>query len=177
MKNLRLIVFAVMAFAIFGSFERSASAQPAQPSQASSSPAAKKKKLKKKHSSKREPSQKAPTPDRISEIQSALAKGGYYQGAPNGKWDSDTVTALEKFQSSHGIDASGKLDASTLQKLGLGSDIAGVSAPTHPQPTTSPAASPSARSPSSPPLSSSTTNSGSSVSTDSASASPGSALK
>ena len=33
----------------------------------------------------------APTRDRISEIQSALARGGYYKGDPNGKWDSDTA--------------------------------------------------------------------------------------
>jgi peptidoglycan hydrolase-like protein with peptidoglycan-binding domain len=73
--------------------------------------------------------QAAPTPDRINEIQSALARGGYYQGDPNGKWDSDTVAAMQKFQSANGLDATGKLDAPTLQKLGLGSDIAGVSAP------------------------------------------------
>ena len=48
---------------------------------------------------------------------------------PNGKWDSNTVAALQKFQSANGIEANGKLDAPTLQKLGLGSDIAGVSAP------------------------------------------------
>jgi peptidoglycan hydrolase-like protein with peptidoglycan-binding domain len=92
---------------------------------------------KKKHhavSSRRQPYQKAPTADRISEIQTALARGGYYQGDPNGKWDSTTVAAVEKFQSAHGIDADGKLDAPTLQKLGLGSGIAGVSAPRPPAP-------------------------------------------
>ena len=84
---------------------------------------------KKKHHSKREPTQKAPTADRISEIQSALSRGGYYQGNPNGKWDSNTVAAVQKFQSANGIEANGKLDAPTLQKLGLGSGIAGVAAP------------------------------------------------
>lgn len=82
-----------------------------------------------KHYSKRQPAQKAPTADRISEIQSALAREGYYHGDPNGKLDSNTVAALQKFQSANGLDASGKLDAPTLQKLGLGSDIAGVAAP------------------------------------------------
>jgi peptidoglycan hydrolase-like protein with peptidoglycan-binding domain len=84
---------------------------------------------KKRHSARREPKQKAPTPERISEIQSALARNGYYQGEPNGKWDSNTIGAMQKFQSDHGLDATGKLDALSLQKLGLGSDIAGVSAP------------------------------------------------
>jgi peptidoglycan hydrolase-like protein with peptidoglycan-binding domain len=104
---------------------------------------------KKKHHSKRQPSQKAPMPDRISEIQSSLARGGYYQGQPNGKWDSNTVAALQKFQSSNGIEANGKLDAPTLQKLGLGSDIAGVSAPKPVPPpsccSTAPAAPPSSQ--------------------------------
>jgi peptidoglycan hydrolase-like protein with peptidoglycan-binding domain len=71
----------------------------------------------------------APTPDRINDIQSALARGGYYKGDPNGKMDPDTVEALQRFQSANGLDTTGKLDALTLQKLGLGSDIAGVSSP------------------------------------------------
>lgn len=71
----------------------------------------------------------APTSDRISDIQTALSRGGYYSGDPSGKWDADTVDAVQKFQSSNGLDMTGKLDALTLQKLGLGSDVAGVSAP------------------------------------------------
>jgi peptidoglycan hydrolase-like protein with peptidoglycan-binding domain len=93
------------------------------------------KKMKKpshRHSSRREPFQKAPTPDRISEIQSALARGGYYQGDPNGKWDSNTVSALQKFQSANNLNASGKLDATSLQKMGLGSSTAGLNPPTPP---------------------------------------------
>ncbi len=99
------------------------------PSTSASTPAKPATHKKTHHAAKHQPTQKAPTADRISEIQSALSKGGYYQGDPNGKWDSSTVAALEKFQSANGIDANGKLDAPTLQKLGLGSGIAGVSAP------------------------------------------------
>ena len=91
--------------------------------------ATKKKSSKKHHASKREPTQKAPTPQRISEIQSALAHGGYYQGTPNGKWDSNTVAAMQKFQSDNGLSTSGKIDATSLEKLGLGSGTAGVDAP------------------------------------------------
>jgi peptidoglycan hydrolase-like protein with peptidoglycan-binding domain len=95
---------------------------------------AKKKTTAKKRSAKREPTQKAPTPQRISEIQSALARDGFYQGEPNGKWDSNTIGAMQKFQSSKGLEPSGKLDALSLQKLGLGSSVAGVSAPKPPTP-------------------------------------------
>ncbi|MGB8799466.1 MAG: peptidoglycan-binding domain-containing protein [Candidatus Acidiferrales bacterium] len=98
------------------------------PQQATTS-TTKKKSSKKHHSSKREPTQKAPTPERISEIQSALAHNGYYQGNPTGKWDSNTISAMQKFQSDNGLSNSGKIDAPSLQKLGLGSGTAGVDAP------------------------------------------------
>jgi peptidoglycan hydrolase-like protein with peptidoglycan-binding domain len=121
--------------------------QPASSSSASTTP--KKKTVSKKHHSKRESTQRAPTPARISEIQSALARDGYYQGQPNGKWDSNTVAAMQKFQSGNGLEASGKLNALSLQKLGLGSSVAGVSAPKPVQPATTkpPASSPSSTAP------------------------------
>jgi peptidoglycan hydrolase-like protein with peptidoglycan-binding domain len=76
--------------------------------------------------------QAAPTPDRISEIQDALAKKGALTGTPSGKWDDSTVDAMKKFQSDHGLNPSGKLDALTLQKLGLGSETAGLAPPNPP---------------------------------------------
>jgi peptidoglycan hydrolase-like protein with peptidoglycan-binding domain len=109
--------------------QSSAAPAPANSSAATTATAKKKKSSKNHHSSKREPTQKAPTAQRISEIQSALAHGGYYQGAPNGKWDSNTIAAMQKFQSENGLSSSGKIDAPSLQKLGLGSGTAGVDAP------------------------------------------------
>jgi peptidoglycan hydrolase-like protein with peptidoglycan-binding domain len=82
--------------------------------------------------SKRVKGQAAPTSDRINEIQGALAKNGAYTGEPSGKWDDSTVEAMKKFQASHGLNPSGKMDALTLQKLGLGSDTAGMGVPTPP---------------------------------------------
>lgn len=73
--------------------------------------------------------QTAPTSDRITEIQSALAKAGAYEGDPTGNWDAKTIAAMTKFQQSNGLSPSGKLDALSLQKLGLGSDTAGKGAP------------------------------------------------
>src|SRR5271168_5070623 len=43
---------------------------------------------------RRQPGQKAPAPDRISEIQTALAKDGSFSANPNGKWDPATVDAM-----------------------------------------------------------------------------------
>ncbi|HEY2353160.1 MAG TPA: peptidoglycan-binding domain-containing protein [Candidatus Acidoferrum sp.] len=86
----------------------------------------------KRTSSRRQTGQKAPTPERVSEIQQALAKDGSFSGTPSGKWDTSTVDAMKKFQAAHGLNASGKLDAKTLQQLGLGSHTAGMGAPTPP---------------------------------------------
>jgi len=113
----------------------SASAGPAKPrssaSKAPGSAAGGKAHAKKtsKHSKRRERGQKVPTPDRITEIQQALAKDGSFTGTPNGKWNDSTVEAMKKFQAGHGLNPSGKLDALTLQRLGLGSQTAGVAAP------------------------------------------------
>jgi peptidoglycan hydrolase-like protein with peptidoglycan-binding domain len=85
-----------------------------------------------RRTSRRERGQRVPTPERIAEIQNALAKDGSFGGAPNGKWDAATVDAVKKFQDSHGLSPTGKLDAKTLQKLGLGSQTAGVAPPTPP---------------------------------------------
>src|SRR5487761_979959 len=72
---------------------------------------------------------RAPAPERTEQIQSALERGGYYSGNPNGRWDGGTQEALRRFQAANGLPATGKLDALSLQKLGLGSDVAGLSAP------------------------------------------------
>ena len=76
--------------------------------------------------------QEAPTPERINEIQEALVSKGAFTGTPTGKWDDSSVDAMKKFQSSHGLEPTGKLDALTLQKLGLGSQTAGLAAPVAP---------------------------------------------
>ena len=82
--------------------------------------------------SRRVKGQTAPTPDRIGEIQAALGREGTYDGVPSGKWDASTEGALRKYQAAHGLSPTGKLDALTLQKLGLGSEVAGVAPPTPP---------------------------------------------
>jgi peptidoglycan hydrolase-like protein with peptidoglycan-binding domain len=96
-----------------------------------------------KKTTRRERGQKVPAPERISEIQTALAKDGSFGGKPSGKWDASTVDAMKRFQEAHGLNASGKLDAKTLQKLGLGSQTAGLAPPMPPVSSSSLATSPS----------------------------------
>jgi peptidoglycan hydrolase-like protein with peptidoglycan-binding domain len=111
-----------------------ADAQTASQKKPTASSSAKKshKKKSSRKLSRWERGQKVPTPDRITEIQQALAKDGSFTGTPNGKWDDSTVEAMRKFQDAHGLNASGKIDAKTLQQLGLGSQTAGVAAPLPP---------------------------------------------
>jgi peptidoglycan hydrolase-like protein with peptidoglycan-binding domain len=73
--------------------------------------------------------QAAPTTDRVKEIQTALQKDGSYQGEPTGKWDAATTDAMRKYQEKNGANPTGKIDAVSLHKLGLGSDTAGKGAP------------------------------------------------
>lgn len=131
MKRLAIVASLTLVGVFAGGARAAASPAAAHPQASASSPTTPKSKtpVKKRRRHHREPSQKAPTPDRIMEIQSALARNGFYEGDPNGKWDTNTVAAMRKFQSANGLESTGKIDALSLQKLGLGSDIAGVSAP------------------------------------------------
>jgi hypothetical protein len=86
---------------------------------------------------------KAPSVQRTEEIQAALQRGGYYAGSPTGKWDSGTQASLRRFQEANGLPPTGKLDALSLQKMGLGSDVAGVSAPRAVTPSSPPTSTPS----------------------------------
>jgi len=135
-SGVMIAISLVLGAASFAATARAVSSPP----QSSSKPSAKKgtatskssassKKGKKGGRKHWEPIQKAPTTDRIEEIQSALSREGYYHGDPTKKWDANTQDAMRHFQEDHGMNGSGRLDATTLQKLGLGSDIAGVSAP------------------------------------------------
>jgi peptidoglycan hydrolase-like protein with peptidoglycan-binding domain len=107
------------------------------PDKGTSSKTSGKKTVKSSSRSRKQAGQKAPSSDRINEIQAALARDGSYQGAPSGKWDENTAAAMRKFQAAHGLSPNGKLDAPSLQRLGLGSQTAGVAAPTPPPGATS----------------------------------------
>lgn len=72
--------------------------------------------------------QQQPTPDRIKEIQSALAQKGYLQGEPDGNWNPSTVDALKRFQQDQNLSADGKLSSMSLIALGLGPRRTGMPA-------------------------------------------------
>jgi peptidoglycan hydrolase-like protein with peptidoglycan-binding domain len=103
-----------------------------------SAPATKKSSKPAKKRAPRPRAQKAPTADRIREIQTALGQKGFYEGEPSGKWDARSVDAMKKFQTANDLTATGKFDAKSLQKLGLGSEVAGAAAPRIPANSTKP---------------------------------------
>lgn len=59
-------------------------------------------------------------PERVEEIQRALAQAGYLEGEPGGQWDTRTREAMRRFQVDHGFPATGLPEAKSLMKLGLG---------------------------------------------------------
>jgi peptidoglycan hydrolase-like protein with peptidoglycan-binding domain len=138
-QNATHLALTLLVAAGLGVFAVSTRAQstPQNKTTTSSSKSKSHKKKSAKQPSRWEKGQKVPTPARISEIQQALAKDGSFTGTPNGKWDDSTVDAMKKFQDAHGLNPSGKLDAKTLQQLGLGSTTAGLGAPMPPTSSTS----------------------------------------
>lgn len=132
LRNATHLASSLLLAAGLGVFSDSVKAKSPAPKKSRASAARKSshgKKSSAKKSGRKERGQKAPTPDRISEIQQALTKDGSYTGTPNGKWDDSTQDALRKFQEAHGLTPTGKLDARSLQQLGLGSSIAGAARP------------------------------------------------
>jgi len=109
---------------------RQGAAQASSTSSSTASTAKKKKRTSSKSKRKsRVKAQAAPTTDRIKEIQTALQKDGSYEGEPTGKWDAATMEAMKKYQDKIGVAPTGKIDAVSLNKLGLGSETAGKGAP------------------------------------------------
>src|SRR6202042_3530444 len=64
--------------------------------------------------------QQAIAPDRAREIQTALIREHYMQGATSGSWDSATQTAMRRYQADQGWQSKTIPDSRALIKLGLG---------------------------------------------------------
>jgi peptidoglycan hydrolase-like protein with peptidoglycan-binding domain len=60
--------------------------------------------------------------ERVIQIQQALVREHYLTGEATGAWDSDTVAAMQKYQSDQGWQTKLMPDSRALKKLGLGPD-------------------------------------------------------
>jgi hypothetical protein len=58
--------------------------------------------------------------ERATAIQTALIKAGYLSGAPTGKWDADSMAAMQKLQADNGWQTKIVPDSRALIQLGLG---------------------------------------------------------
>jgi len=59
------------------------------------------------------------SPRAVRNVQSRLRALGFYRGAVDGVWGASTQEALERFQRGRGLEASGQLNPTTAQALGL----------------------------------------------------------
>jgi peptidoglycan hydrolase-like protein with peptidoglycan-binding domain len=66
--------------------------------------------------------QQAIEPERVSEIQQALIREHYMTGDANGKWDTTTEAAMQKYQADNGWQTKIMPDSRAIKKLGLGPD-------------------------------------------------------
>jgi hypothetical protein len=66
--------------------------------------------------------QQAIEPGRVTEIQQALIRQHYLTTEANGKWDSTTEAAMQKYQADQGWQTKLMPDSRALKKLGLGPD-------------------------------------------------------
>ena len=70
--------------------------------------------------------QQAIDSERVTQIQEALIREHYMNGEANGSWDTDTVSAMQKYQSDHGWQTKLMPDSRALKNLGLGPDYSGA---------------------------------------------------
>jgi peptidoglycan hydrolase-like protein with peptidoglycan-binding domain len=61
-----------------------------------------------------------PAPERLKEIQQALASKGYFESEPDGNWGTASVVALKHFQHDQNLQEDGKIGSLSLIALGLG---------------------------------------------------------
>ncbi|HZS48641.1 MAG TPA: peptidoglycan-binding domain-containing protein [Blastocatellia bacterium] len=76
--------------------------------------------------------------NRVVEIQHALTSQGFYKGEENGTYDDATKTAMQSFQSAHGMKPTGLPTAQALKLLGLTKSTASNTTSTTDAPSTRP---------------------------------------
>ncbi len=64
------------------------------------------------------------SPERATELQTALIRAGYLTGTPSGTWDAPSQSAMEKLQSDNGWQTKLVPDSRAIIKLGLGPNAA-----------------------------------------------------
>ena len=119
MRRIYVALLGLLIGLTFGAATFTVAASQSSKKHASSKKSSSKKKTTK--SKKRSaPRQMQPDAERIREIQTALQREGYLTGSPTGRWDAATTDAMTRYQKANGFPATGKPEALSLKKLGLG---------------------------------------------------------
>ena len=120
MRQLNLLCVALLALSTisFAATHRKPAKKSVRPAASSRSKSTGRKTKGRARSHYRGP--QGPTPERYREIQQRLADKGFFHGPVDGKWGSDSVDALKRFQKEQGLDADGKLGSLSLIAMGLG---------------------------------------------------------
>lgn len=63
--------------------------------------------------------------ENVRAAQNRLKDAGFYFGEPGGRWDSDTSSAVSRYQIRNGLPITGQLDAATAKSLGVKAAAAG----------------------------------------------------
>ena len=118
------VVLAVCAVALTqGSANTPSTSQPTAKAHLASHTSTKnKKKSKKARKTSWRRGQQKIDPARAREIQEALVREHYLEGAPSGKWDDASQKAMERYQADNGWQSKSVPDSRALIKLGLGPD-------------------------------------------------------
>jgi len=61
------------------------------------------------------------TENTITKLQTALGNKGYYQGQPSGKFDDDTLAAVNAYERANNLPIDGYLNIETVNSLGIAS--------------------------------------------------------
>jgi peptidoglycan hydrolase-like protein with peptidoglycan-binding domain len=84
------------------------------------------------------------SPGMVRRVQTALQQQGTYNGAIDGLWGPATQSALQNFQQSHGLRATGELNTPTLTALNLQPAAPAPAPVTNPPPAPTSSAAPAA---------------------------------
>lgn len=127
MKCVAAVTFVALATALLDAYAlpqskpKSSQNQSKQPAASDSAHSSRTRHARKRKAHAAGPSyQLHPDPERYQEIQKALADRGYFKGESNGQWGDDSTDALRRFQTDQKLPDDGKINALTLEALGLG---------------------------------------------------------
>ena len=132
-----LIFFAAFLAEAGAEAQQSASPQPSGDSSAKSAQSSRRRAARRRSVRRRTArgpagSQTRPSRERYRQIQQALTDAGFDPGPVDGFWGPNSEDAMADFQESHDLEPTGRIDALSLIRLGLGPQHETLETPAQP---------------------------------------------